>query len=60
MKITIYGWSTSQALAQRLHQARARHKSRLRPGHMQLGRQQDILPGHGDPGPGRHRRVSHR
>jgi hypothetical protein len=50
----------SQALAQRLHQARARHKSRLRPGNMQLGRQQDILPGPGNPRRGRPRRVSHR
>jgi len=49
-----------QALAQRLHQTRARHKTRRRPGHVQLGRQQDILPGHGGPGRGRRRRVSHR
>ena len=47
-----------QALAQRLRQTRARHKTRLRPGHMQLGRQQDVLPGQGNPGRGRHGRVS--
>ena len=50
----------SQPLAERLHQTPARHKTRLRPGHMQLGRQQDILPGHGNPRRGRHRRISHR
>ena len=49
-----------QALSQRLHQTRARHKTRLRPWHMQLGRQQDILPGHPGPRRWRHRRVSHR
>ena len=38
----------------------ARHKTWLRPRHMQLGRQQDILPGHRGPRRGRHRRVSHR
>ena len=49
-----------QPLAERLDQARARHKSRLQAGHVQLGGQQHILPGHGNPGRGRHGLVSHR
>jgi len=49
----------TQALAQRLRQPPARHKTRPRPGHMQLGRQQHTLPGHGSPRGGGHRRVSH-
>ena len=49
-----------QPLAERPHQARARHKARLRPGHVQLRRQQGILPGDGGPGQGHRRRVSHR
>ncbi len=52
--------SPRQPLAERLHQARARRKARLRPRNVQLGRQQDILPGHGSPAWGRRRRVSHR
>jgi len=48
-----------QALAQRFHQTPARHETRLRPWHVQLGRQQEILPGHGNARRGRHRRVSH-
>ena len=52
--------SPRQPLAERPHQARAWHKTRLRPRHVQLGRQQGILPGHGSPGRGRRRRVSHR
>ena len=39
--------------------APARHETRLRPWHVQLGRQQEILPGHGNARRGRHRRVSH-
>ena len=53
------GFVPRQALAQRFHQTPARHETRLRPWHVQLGRQQEILPGHGNARRGRHRRVSH-
>jgi hypothetical protein len=49
-----------QPLADRLHQPRARHKTRRRARHMQLGSQQHILPGGDHPGSGHRRRARHR
>ena len=48
-----------QPLLQPAGQPRAGHKARLRAGHMQLGSQQDILPGRGGTGRRRRRRLSH-
>jgi hypothetical protein len=52
--------SPRQPRADRLHQARARRKIRPPSGHVQLGGQQDILPGHGNPARGCRGRLSHR
>ena len=49
-----------QPLIERLRQPRARHETPLRAGHVQLGGQQHIRPGRGNPGRGRYRRLSHR
>jgi hypothetical protein len=49
-----------QRSSERLRQARPGYQTRLQAGHVQLGSQQDIMPGGSNPRRGRRARLSHR